>query len=90
VVNKEKQFVRVHQVLLNVLIGKAGLFKTVPFIGQPVASVLRQVEAVVDASHTLSLHCARAVGASRNESLPRKHVSSFSVADSYCRLLRPS
>ncbi|KAK3685356.1 hypothetical protein B0T22DRAFT_482333 [Podospora appendiculata] len=42
------QFVRVHQVLLNILIDKAGLFSTVPFIGQPVASVLRQVESVVD------------------------------------------
>ncbi|KAF1933716.1 UVI-1h [Didymella exigua CBS 183.55] len=42
------QFVRVHQALLNILIGKAGLFSTVPFIGQPVAAVLRQVESVVD------------------------------------------
>ncbi|KAF5845933.1 hypothetical protein GGP41_008446 [Bipolaris sorokiniana] len=41
-------FVRVHQVLLNILIGKAGLFTTIPFIGQPVAAVLRQVEGVVD------------------------------------------
>ncbi|KAL1794868.1 hypothetical protein ACET3X_006684 [Alternaria dauci] len=46
--DNEKQFVRVHQVLLNILIGKAGLFSTVPFIGQPVAAVLRQIEAVVD------------------------------------------
>jgi len=43
-----REFVRVHQVLLNILIGKAGLFTTVPFIGQPVAAVLRQVENVVD------------------------------------------
>jgi hypothetical protein len=42
------QFVRVHQVLLNILIGKAGLFQTVPFIGAPVAAVLRQIEGVVD------------------------------------------
>ena len=49
----EIQFVRVHQVLLNILIGKAGLFQTVPFIGQPVAAVLRQVEAIVDVSSTL-------------------------------------
>jgi hypothetical protein len=33
---------------LNILIGKAGLFSTVPFIGQPVAAVLRQIENVVD------------------------------------------
>lgn len=43
-----RRFVRVHQALLNILIGKAGLFKTVPFIGAPVAEVLRQVENVVD------------------------------------------
>ncbi|KAM7215128.1 hypothetical protein V8F06_009446 [Rhypophila decipiens] len=43
-----KEFVRVHQVLLNILIGKAGLFNTVPFIGQPVAAVLHQVESIVD------------------------------------------
>ncbi|OHF02680.1 UVI-1 protein [Colletotrichum orchidophilum] len=45
-----RDFVRVHQALLNVLIGKAGLFSTVPLIGQPVAAVLRQVENVVDVS----------------------------------------
>jgi hypothetical protein len=49
-----QKFVRVHQALLNILIGKAGLFQTVPFIGQPVASVLRQVENVVDVSHLCS------------------------------------
>ncbi|KAH8724418.1 UVI-1 [Phaeosphaeriaceae sp. PMI808] len=43
-----REFVRVHQVLLNILIGKAGLFQTVPFIGAPVAGVLRQIENVVD------------------------------------------
>lgn len=45
-----REFVRVHQVLLNILIGKAGLFNTVPFIGAPVAAVLRQIEGVVDVS----------------------------------------
>ncbi|KAK1961676.1 UVI-1 [Colletotrichum sublineola] len=43
-----REFVRVHQALLNILIGKAGLFNTIPLIGQPVAAVLRQVEAIVD------------------------------------------
>lgn len=43
-----REFVRVHQALLNILIGKAGLFTTIPFIGQPVAAVLKQVENVVD------------------------------------------
>lgn len=45
-----REFVSVHQALLNILIGKAGLFNTVPFIGQPVAAVLRQIEGVVDVS----------------------------------------
>lgn len=44
------QFVRVHQVLLNILIGKAVLFNTVPVIGAPVAAILRQIEKVVDVS----------------------------------------
>ncbi|KAF2998488.1 hypothetical protein E8E13_003103 [Curvularia kusanoi] len=43
-----REFVRVHQALLNILIGKAGLFNTVPIVGQPVAAVLRQIENVVD------------------------------------------
>ncbi|KAH7041604.1 UVI-1 protein [Microdochium trichocladiopsis] len=43
-----REFVRVHQALLNILIGKAGLFNTIPFVGQPIAAVLRQVEGVVD------------------------------------------
>ena len=44
------KFVRVHEALLNILIGKSGLFSTVPFIGQPIGAVLRQVEDVVDVS----------------------------------------
>ncbi|KAH6685307.1 UVI-1 protein [Plectosphaerella plurivora] len=43
-----REFVRVHQVLLNILIGKAGLFTVVPLIGAPVAAVLRQIESIVD------------------------------------------
>jgi len=43
-----QQFVAVHQALLNILIGKAGLFNTVPLIGTPVATALRGVEGVVD------------------------------------------
>ncbi|KAI1129343.1 hypothetical protein F5Y10DRAFT_238398 [Nemania abortiva] len=43
-----REFVRVHQVLLNILIGKAGILEQIPVIGQPVATVLRQVEGVVD------------------------------------------
>lgn len=41
-------FVRVHQDLLNIIIGKAGFLTRVPIVGPPVAAVLRQVERVVD------------------------------------------
>jgi len=43
-----REFVRVHQALLNILIGKAGILQHVPFVGAPVAAVLRQLESVVD------------------------------------------
>lgn len=46
--NAFRDFVQVHQQLLNILIGKAGLFQVVPFIGAPIASALRQVEKIVD------------------------------------------
>lgn len=62
-----REFVRVHQVLLNILIGKAGLFQTVPFIGQPVAAVLRQIESAVDtiAFGLIGMFESAAVGAQR-------------------------
>ncbi|KAI0543528.1 UVI-1 [Xylaria curta] len=43
-----RTFVRVHQELLNILIGKAGILEQLPVVGPPVAAVLRQVESVVD------------------------------------------
>ncbi|KAI0403555.1 UVI-1 [Xylaria palmicola] len=43
-----RNFVRVHQELLNILIGKVGVLTKVPLVGQPVAAVLRSVENVVD------------------------------------------
>ncbi|KAI0395171.1 UVI-1 [Xylariaceae sp. FL0594] len=43
-----RTFVGVHQALLNILIGKAGIIEKVPVVGQPVASALRGVEGVVD------------------------------------------
>ncbi|KAK1754236.1 UVI-1 protein [Echria macrotheca] len=46
--NAFRTFVRVHQQLLGVLIGKAGFLTQIPFVGPPVAEVLRQVEGVVD------------------------------------------
>jgi hypothetical protein len=42
------QFVEVHQALLNILIGKAGVLNDLPLIGPPMAQALRSVEAVVD------------------------------------------
>ena len=48
IANAYREFLRVNQVLFNILIGKSGLFKTVPLIGDPVAATLRQVEAVYD------------------------------------------
>ena len=44
-----RDFVRVNQVFLNIMIGKAELFNTVPVIGAPVAAELRKVERVFDA-----------------------------------------
>ncbi|KAI0100790.1 hypothetical protein GGR51DRAFT_575251 [Nemania sp. FL0031] len=41
-------FVEVHQFLLSIVIGKAGLLDQVPFIGPPIAAALRGVEGVVD------------------------------------------
>lgn len=45
-----RDFVRVHQQLLSILIGKAGFLTQVPFLGPPVAAVLRGIESVVDVS----------------------------------------
>ncbi|KAK2755043.1 hypothetical protein FQN54_006571 [Arachnomyces sp. PD_36] len=43
-----REHVRVHQATLNILIGKAGILQKVPFVGAPIAAVLRQVEANLD------------------------------------------
>ena len=51
----ESQFASVNVDTLNILLGKAGLFSTVPFIGQPVAAVLRQVENVYDVSRSATI-----------------------------------
>ncbi|TGJ88235.1 hypothetical protein E0Z10_g563 [Xylaria hypoxylon] len=57
-----REFVAVHQALLNILIGKAGLLEKIPVIGEPVATVLRAVEGVVDtiAIDLISITQARA------------------------------
>jgi hypothetical protein len=44
------QFVEVHQALLAIVIGKAGVFAAVPLAGAPVAAALRALEGVVDVS----------------------------------------
>ncbi|KAK3191659.1 hypothetical protein K4F52_002474 [Lecanicillium sp. MT-2017a] len=43
-----RTFVMVHQQLLNILIGKAGIVQRVPIIGQPMAAILRALEEIVD------------------------------------------
>jgi len=43
-----REFVSVHQDLLNILIGQGGFMSQIPFVGPPVAAVLRAVESVVD------------------------------------------
>ncbi|KAK3349596.1 UVI-1 protein [Lasiosphaeria hispida] len=43
-----RTFVDVHKQLLNVVIGKAGVLISVPYIGLPMAKALRLVEAVID------------------------------------------
>ncbi|KAI1424033.1 hypothetical protein F5Y12DRAFT_492922 [Xylaria sp. FL1777] len=43
-----REFVAIHQALLNILIGKAGILEKIPVVGQPVATALRGVESVVD------------------------------------------
>jgi len=48
VFNAFRDFVTVHQELLSILIGKAGILQDIPFVGGPVASVLRTIESVVD------------------------------------------
>jgi hypothetical protein len=41
-------FVEVHQELLQIIIGKAGILNDLPLVGPPVAQVLRSLESVVD------------------------------------------
>lgn len=46
-----RDFASAHSELLNILIGKSGLFSTVPFIGQPLVAVLRSDEGAIDVSN---------------------------------------
>ena len=43
-------FVKVHQQLLDIIIGKGGFLTQIPFVGPPIAAVLRSIEGVVDVS----------------------------------------
>ena len=45
-----RQFTRVSQVILNILIGKGGLFSANPLIGVPMTVVLHQLQTVLDVS----------------------------------------
>ena len=47
------EFVRVHQALLNVVIGKKGLLTLIPFL-EPIRVALVQLEAIVDVSRSRS------------------------------------
>lgn len=53
--NAFRTFVKVHQDLLNVIIGKAGFLTQIPFVGPPVTAVLRGIESVVDVSFSFFL-----------------------------------
>ena len=50
-----RAFVKVHQLLLDALIGKGGFITSIPFVGPPVAAVLRSIESVVDVSYTCAV-----------------------------------
>lgn len=43
-------FVKTHQALLDALIGTNGFIRKIPFVGPPVAAVLRSLEKVVNVS----------------------------------------
>ncbi|GAQ89826.1 hypothetical protein KFL_005660100 [Klebsormidium nitens] len=43
-----RELVRMHQILLNILTGKAGLFSTTSIIIEPVAVALRSYEGIID------------------------------------------
>jgi hypothetical protein len=47
------QFTNVQQKVLNVLIGKAGIFGLVPSIGAPTTGVLKELEGIIDVSSSL-------------------------------------
>lgn len=49
-----RELVRVSQATLNILIGKSNILSSVPIIGQPVATVLRQFEGIIDVCANLS------------------------------------
>jgi hypothetical protein len=51
-------FVKVHQELLDVLIGTGGFLTRIPFVGPPIAAVLRAIESFVDvSSYLLPFQC---------------------------------
>lgn len=50
-----RDFSNGQQKFLNILIGKAGVFEQVPFIGQPLTGVLRQLESITEVSEAVYL-----------------------------------
>ncbi|KAK0706741.1 hypothetical protein B0T26DRAFT_756204 [Lasiosphaeria miniovina] len=77
-----RDFVRIHQQLLNILIGKAGSFPTVPLIGSPVAAALRRIEGITDDHDSLSSSIQTAIMAYSGLTGPivkRDHARNFSA-----------
>lgn len=52
-----RAFVKIHQELLNVLIGNGGSITRIPFVGASVAAVLRSIEGIVDVSCPTKSDC---------------------------------
>ncbi|KAG9251125.1 uncharacterized protein F5Z01DRAFT_639528 [Emericellopsis atlantica] len=48
ILNASRDFVQLHQKLMNVMIGKAGLFSVVPEIGQPVTAALKDDQGAIE------------------------------------------
>jgi len=78
--NAFREFVMIHQQLLNILIGKAGLFRAVPFIGEPVANVLVGIEMIVDSiAFALIDSCQSQAANVRQQSLQLKGTVQLSI-----------
>lgn len=55
VVDAFKEFVRVYQELLDILIGKAGFLTSIPYVGEPIVAALRELKVIVDVGSDFSI-----------------------------------